>query len=92
MYEELMYEELIEKAIRVFHQRSAWVPQPGDLIAHPSDGRAYEVCAVDGAVVKGYYLRDGKEFTADFPVGEVFDPNVVKQIALQLLLNPAKMN
>jgi hypothetical protein len=56
---------------------------PGDPVGHASDRMTYEFYKYEnGMAVVGF---DG--VTKSFPIGEVFNPNVVREVATQIMLN-----
>jgi hypothetical protein len=77
-------EEYVKQAIEQFHRENPGLPKPGDVIAHESDPRAYEVREIEEGVVTGFYVEGGQEYVARFPVDEVFNPGTVMEIAKQL--------
>jgi hypothetical protein len=56
---------------------------PGDTVAHPSDPMAYEFYKYENGMavvgLNGVIKR--------FPMGEVFDPNVVNKVAQEINFN-----
>jgi hypothetical protein len=81
-----MYDDLINRAIEIFHKEKPGLPRPGDVIAHQSDERAYEVRSVDGESVTGFYIDEesGQEVVKQFPANEVFNPGSVMKIAKRI--------
>ena len=56
---------------------------PGDTVAHASDPMTYEFYKYEnGMAVVGF-----NGVTKSFPMGEVFDPNVVNKVAQKIKFN-----
>jgi hypothetical protein len=80
--EALMYSQITESAIAIVLGENHLF-SPGDVVAHASDQMTYEFYKYEnGMAVVGF-----NGVTKSFPMGEVFDPNVVREVAEQILLN-----
>jgi hypothetical protein len=76
-------QERIVKAVEIFHELTQdTLPRPGQVMAHLSDERAYEVGDIQGETVKGFYIDEetGNRVEASFPLYEVFNPTVVMEL------------
>jgi hypothetical protein len=72
--------QIIASAIAIVLSENR-ILSPGDTVAHASDPMAYEFYKYEnGMAVVGF-----NGVTKSFPMGEVFDVNVVNKVALSLI-------
>ena len=74
-------EELIQKGVaRAQEIARANGLKIGDVVAHPSDKMTYELFSIDGDVanvsISAEASETGEEVKNQFPLNELFDPNV----------------
>jgi hypothetical protein len=74
--------QIIDSAIKIVLEEGHLL-SPGDTVAHSSDKMTYEFVRYEnGNAIVGW---DG--ITKSFPASEVFDPNIVRKVALDLKQN-----
>jgi hypothetical protein len=74
--------QIIASAIAIVLSENQ-ILSPGDTVAHPSDPMTYEFYKYEnGMAVVGL-----NGVTKSFPMGEVFDPNVVDKVAQKINFN-----
>lgn len=76
------YDSVIASAIAIVLGENHLLSS-GDAVAHASDPMTYEFYKYEnGMAVVGF-----NGVTKSFPMGEVFNPNVVKKVALEIRFN-----
>jgi hypothetical protein len=74
--------EIIASAIAIVLSENR-ILSPGDIVAHASDPISYEFYKYEnGMAVVGF-----NGVTKSFPMGEVFDPNIVNKVAQKIKSN-----
>lgn len=68
----------------------------GSVIVHPSRGLCFSLREVKGDIAVGYIPAEnsptGQEIVEEFPLDEVFDPNVANEMFMELVIRDVVLN
>lgn len=85
MSNEAVFEYVIRRAQEHARQNGLSIGQP---VAHSSDDMTYCLISVDGDVatveIPANKSRNGKKVEKKFPLNELFDPNVARDLVYQV--------
>jgi len=75
--------EIIDEAVRRAQIEAGGVFSFGQTVAHPTDKLIYEFMGIGNSSESGVVGLEGG-IEKEFPLSELFDPNIAKRIALEI--------